>query len=53
MLEELIGTIVVGAPNFAGLIIAVLIQYRLINRLMDKLDDCDCPSHTDNDDSMD
>lgn len=49
MIEDLIGQIIVGAPNFVGLIVAVYIQYKLINRLMDKVDDCNCPRSGDDD----
>jgi len=44
MLEELIGNIIINLPNFGGMVICIVIQWRIIQRLMDKIDECDCPS---------
>lgn len=44
MEQELLNLMVVNLPNFAFALFWGVTQYRLINRLMDKIDDCDCPS---------
>lgn len=42
MTTDLLEMMVVNAPNFLGLAVAAGIQYRIIIRLLDKLDKCDC-----------
>lgn len=45
MIEELIASIIIGTPNFIGFTVAVYTQYKTINRLLDKIDRCDCKSN--------
>jgi hypothetical protein len=44
METELLNMMIVNLPNFVFAFMWGYSQYRLINRLMDKIDDCDCPS---------
>jgi len=44
MIEEMIGGVILNLPNFSGMVICIAVQWRIINRLMDKIDDCDCIS---------
>lgn len=42
MEADLFEMIIVNLPNFVGLVVAAGVQYKIIMRLLDKLDHCDC-----------
>jgi len=51
VIEEMLAGVVLNLPNFTGMIVCIAVQWRIINRLMDKIDGCDCVSdrHKDRD----
>jgi len=42
MEAEFLQMIIVNLPNFVGLVAALVMCYKIIFRLLDKLDHCDC-----------
>jgi len=41
MNDDLLRTVVLGAPNFVGFIMLAIIQYRIISKLLDNWKDCE------------
>ena len=46
MMEIGLEQLILQAPNFIGLLLLGYFQQRIIMRLLDKINECDCPSET-------